>query len=59
MGASFKFYPWVYGHFHHVPEETPPEIDRELSLIKDCVTKEDLQAQEETPIVAESIRDKI
>ena len=36
-----------------------PEIDRELSLIKDCVTKEDLQAQEEAPIVAESIGDKI
>ena len=36
-----------------------PEIDRELLLIKDCVTKEDLQAQEEAPIVAESIRDKI
>ena len=36
-----------------------PDIDRELSLIKDCVTKEDLQAQEEAPIVAESIRDKI
>ena len=36
-----------------------PEIDKELSLIKDCVTKEDLQAQEEAPIVAESIRDKI
>ena len=36
-----------------------PEINRELSLIKDCVTKEDLQAQEEAPIVAESIRDKI
>ena len=34
-------------------------MDRELSLIKDCVTKEDLQAQEEAPIVAESIRDKI
>ena len=32
-----------------------PEIDRELSLIKDCVTKEDLQAQEEAPIVADSI----
>ena len=36
-----------------------PEYDRELSLIKDCVTKEDLQAQEEAPIVAECIRDKI
>ena len=36
-----------------------PEIDRELSLIKDCVTREDLQAQEEAPIAAESIRDKI
>ena len=36
-----------------------PEIDRELSLIKDCVTKEDLKAEEEAPIVAESIRDKI
>ena len=36
-----------------------PEIDRELSLIKDCVTKEDLQAQEEAPIVAQPIRDKI
>ena len=23
MGASFKFHPWVYGHFHQVPEETP------------------------------------
>ena len=32
-----------------------PEIDRELSLIKDCVTKEDLQAQEEAPIVAQPI----
>ena len=36
-----------------------PEIDHELSLIKDCVTKEDLQAQEEAPIMAEFIRDKI
>ena len=36
-----------------------PEIDRELSLIKDCVTKEDLQAEEEAPIVAQPIRDKI
>ena len=35
------------------------EIDKELSLIKDCVTKEDLQAQEEAPIVASSIQDKI
>ena len=36
-----------------------PEIDRELSLIKDCVTKEDLQAQEEAQTVAQPIRDKI
>ena len=36
-----------------------PQVDRELSLIKDCVTKEDLQAQEEAPIVAQPIRDKI
>ena len=36
-----------------------PEIDRELSLIKDCVTKEDLQAPEEAPIVAQPIPDKI
>ena len=36
-----------------------PEIDKQLSLIKDCVTKEDLQAQEEAPIVASSISDKI
>ena len=36
-----------------------PEIDCELSLIKDCVTKEDLRAQEEAPIVASSIPDKI
>ena len=36
-----------------------PEVDRQLSLIKDCVTKEDLQAQEEAPIVAQLIRDKI
>ena len=32
-----------------------PEVDRELSLIKDCVTKEYLQAQEEAPIVAQPI----
>ena len=32
-----------------------PEVNRELSLIKDCVTKEDLQAQEEAPIVAQPI----
>ena len=31
-----------------------PEIDKELSLIKDCVTKEDLQAQEEAPIETRS-----
>ena len=31
------------------------EIDREVSLIRDGVTKEDLQAQEEAPIVAEPI----
>ena len=36
-----------------------PEVDRELSLIKDCVTKEDLQAQEEASIVAQPIRDNI
>ena len=36
-----------------------PEVDRKLSLIKDCVSKEDLQAQEEVPIVARPIRDKI
>ena len=29
-----------------------PEVDREPSLIKDCVTKEYLQAPEEAPIVA-------
>ena len=23
MGASFKLYPWVYGHFHQVPEKAP------------------------------------
>ena len=48
----------VYGHFHQVLKKHP-EIDKELSLIKDCVTKEDLQAQEEAPIVASSIPDKI
>ena len=32
-----------------------PEVDSELSLIKDFVTKEDLQAQEEAPIVARPI----
>ena len=36
-----------------------PEVDGVLSLIKDCVTKEDLQAQEEAPIVARPTRDKI
>ena len=36
-----------------------PEVDRELSLIEDCPTKEDLQAQEEAPILAQPIRDKI
>ena len=36
-----------------------PEVERELSLIKDCVTKEELQAQEEDPIVAQPIEDKI
>ena len=36
-----------------------PEVDRELSLIKDCVTKEELKAQEEAPIVAQPIPDKI
>ena len=36
-----------------------PEVDRELSLIRDCVTKEDLQAQEEAPMVAKPIGDKI
>ena len=36
-----------------------PDIDPELSLIKYCVTKEDLKAQEEAPIVAQPIRDKI
>ena len=36
-----------------------PENDKELSLIKDCVTKEDLQAPEEAPILASSISDKI
>ena len=36
-----------------------PEVDREPSLIKDCVTKEDLQAQEDAPIVAQPIPDKI
>ena len=36
-----------------------PGVDRELSLIKACVTKEDLQAQEEAPIVAQPIRDKM
>ena len=34
-----------------------PEFDRELSLIKDCVTKEDLQAQEEAPSLAQPIRE--
>ena len=58
MGASFKLYPWVYDTFIKFLKKHP-EIDRELSLIKDCVTKEDLQAQEKAPIVAESIRDKI
>ena len=58
MGASFKFYPWVYGYFIKSLKKHP-EIDKELSLIKDCVTKEDLQAQEEAAIVASSIPDKI
>ena len=36
-----------------------PEVDSELSLIKDGVTKEDLQPQQEAPNVARPIRDKI
>ena len=36
-----------------------PALERELSLIKDCVTKKDLQAQEKAPIAARTIRDKI
>ena len=32
-----------------------PQLDGELSLIKDCVTKADLQAQEEASIVARTI----
>ena len=36
-----------------------PGVDREFSLIKDCVTKEDLQAQEEGITVAQPLRDKI
>ena len=35
------------------------EVDPELSLINDCVTKEDLQAQEEAPITVRPIQDKI
>ena len=32
-----------------------PEVDRDLSLTRDCVTKQELQAQEEVSIVAQSI----
>ena len=35
------------------------EVDCELSLINNCVKKEDLQAEEAAPIVAGRIRDKI
>ena len=36
-----------------------PEVDRELPLIRDHVTKEDVQAEKEASIVARPIRDKI
>ena len=58
MGARFKLHSWVHGHVQQVPK-VDPEVDRELSLIKDCVTKEDLQSQNEAPIVAGPIRDKL
>ena len=35
------------------------EADNQLSLIKDCVTKRDLQAQEEARIVARPIRNNV
>ena len=35
-----------------------PEVDRELSLLKDCFTEEDLQVQKEAAIVACPIRNK-
>ena len=53
MGASFSF---IHGYTDTLIKflKRHPEVDRELSLMEDCVTKEDLQAQEDEQMMGHS-----